>query len=77
VKQPIRILLQTTISTTTDDWSIARFSLLDRYFTSLKDEIGNPLCEVVARVGEASLKENRLVDADGNDPVLSNLDRDR
>ncbi|MFM2304448.1 MAG: hypothetical protein RLZZ135_1860 [Cyanobacteriota bacterium] len=68
MKQPIRILLQTTIATTTDGWSIARFSLLERYLSSLKDEIGNPLCEVVSR--------DRQVDADDNDPVLSNLNRD-
>jgi hypothetical protein len=67
MKQPLRILLQTTIAPTDDDWSIARFSLLDRYLSSIKDEIGNPLCEVVAR--------DRQVDADGNDPVLSTLDR--
>jgi hypothetical protein len=69
MKQPIRILMQTTIATTTDDWSIARFSLLHQYLTSLKDELGNPLCEVVSR--------DLQVDADGNDPVLSTLDRDR
>lgn len=64
--QPIRILLQTTIPTTEDDWSIERFSLLRDYLASLKDEAGNPLCEVTAR--------NRESDADGNDPILSQLD---
>jgi hypothetical protein len=68
MKQPLRILLQTTIAPTDDDWSIARFSLLERYLSSLKDELGNPLCEVVSR--------DRQVDADGNDPVLSALSRD-
>ncbi len=68
MKQPLRILLQTTIAPTDDDWSIARFSLLERYLSSLKDELGNPLCEVVSR--------DRQVDADGNDPVLSTLSRD-
>ncbi|HBL12093.1 MAG TPA: hypothetical protein DD379_11925 [Cyanobacteria bacterium UBA11162] len=63
--QPIRILLQTTIPTTEDDWSIKRFSLLQDYLASLKDETGNPLCEVTAR--------DRQTDADGNDPVLSTL----
>jgi hypothetical protein len=63
--KPIRILLQTTIPTTEDDWSIERFSLLRNYLASLKDEDGNPLCDVTAR--------DRSEDADGNDPVLSTL----
>ena len=58
--QPIRILLQTTITTTEDDWSIARFSLLRDYLAALKDEAGNALCEVTAR---------DRADAD-NDPIL-------
>lgn len=64
--KPIRILLQTTIPTTEDDWSIERFSLLNNYLASLKDETGNSLCKVTAR--------NRESDAIGNDPVLSQLD---
>lgn len=64
---PIRILLQTTIPTTEDDWSIERFSLLRDYLASLKDEAGNSLCEVTAR--------NREADSDENEPVLSTLDR--
>jgi hypothetical protein len=31
MKKPLRILLQTTIPTIEDDWSIARFSLLQDY----------------------------------------------
>jgi len=65
MSRPIRILLQTTIPTTEDDWSIERFSLLSDYLASLKDENGNPLCEVTAR--------DREEDAEGNDPVLSTL----
>jgi hypothetical protein len=65
--KPIQILLQTTIPTTEDDWSIERFSLLRNYLASLNDEAGNPLCEVTAR--------DRKPDAEGNDPVLSQLDR--
>ena len=65
MKKPIRILLQTTIAKTEDDWSIERFSLLGDYLASLKDEDGNNLCQVTAR--------NRESDAEGNDPVLSNL----
>jgi hypothetical protein len=66
VAQPIRILLQTTIPTTADDWSIARFSLLHHYLASLQDQAGHLLCEVVSR--------DRQSDASGNDPVLSTLD---
>ena len=65
MSRPIRILLQTTIPTTEDDWSIERFSLLRDYLASLKDEAGNPLFEVTAR--------DRSEDAEGNDPVLSTL----
>ncbi|MBD1881345.1 hypothetical protein [Coleofasciculus sp. FACHB-T130] len=65
--QPIRILLQTTIPTTEDDWSIWRFSLLRDYLASVTDEAGNPLFEVTER--------DRVLDADGNDPILSTLDR--
>jgi len=65
VASPIRILLQTTIPTTEDDWSIARFSLLRGYLSSLQNEVGEPLCEVVARDRESN--------ANGDDPVLSTL----
>ncbi|MGA7954398.1 MAG: hypothetical protein WCA07_12855 [Gloeobacterales cyanobacterium] len=67
MKKPLRILLQTTIPTIEDDWNIARFSLLQDYLASLKDEVGNPLCAITAR--------DRVVDAEGNDPVLSTLSR--
>jgi len=63
----IKVLLQTTIPMTEDDWHIERFSMLRDYLASLQDEAGNPLCEVVAR--------NREADAIGNDPVLSTLDQ--
>lgn len=64
---PIRILLQTTLLPTENDWCINRFSLLCRHLTSLTDEAGNPLCAVTAR--------DRYPDATGNDPVLTTLDR--
>src|SRR2546427_2463552 len=67
MNRPIRILLQTTIPETKDDWHIGRFSLLRDHLASLKDEAGNVLCQVTAR--------NRESDAGGNDPVLSALDR--
>jgi hypothetical protein len=66
MKRPIRILLQTTIPDTEDDWHIGRFSLLHQHLKSLKDEEGNSLCEVTAR--------NREVDPAGDDEVLSRLD---
>ncbi|WP_197518572.1 hypothetical protein [Mycobacterium sp. ACS1612] len=53
-----RILLQTTITESSDDWDVARFSLL-------ADELRAAGHEVVAR--------NRA-NRDGDDPVLSHLD---
>src|SRR5215471_1668608 len=64
---PVRILLQTTIPGIEDDWNINRFSLLRDHLASLKDGGRQAWCEVVAR--------NRQVNADGNDEVLSLLDR--
>ncbi len=64
--KPIRVLLQTTIPFTEDDWHIQRFSLLRDKLASSKDEAGNPRFEVVAR--------NRESDAAGDDRVLSTLD---
>src|SRR5438445_402846 len=61
MKRPIRILLQTTIPETKDDWHIGRFSLLRDHLASLKDEAGHGLCQVTAR--------NRESDAGGNEPV--------
>jgi hypothetical protein len=47
--RPIKILLQTTIPTTPDDWSIGRFGLLSRFLQEQRDERGNMLFEVVSR----------------------------
>ncbi|HYA19129.1 MAG TPA: hypothetical protein VEG25_00555 [Burkholderiales bacterium] len=66
MKPPIRILLQTTIPATEDDWQIERFSLLQEHLGSLRDDLGRILCEITAR--------NRDVEADGSDKVLSQLD---
>jgi hypothetical protein len=63
--RPIKILLQTTIPTTEDDWSIARFSMLSNYLASLHDRDGKPLCVITAR--------DRTADPKGNDPILSTL----
>ena len=66
MNSPIRILLQTTIPATEDDWHVGRFSLLGEHLRGLKDAEGRALCEVTAR--------NRETNADGDDEVLSRLD---
>ncbi|MDB5034765.1 MAG: hypothetical protein JWQ98_2006 [Chlorobi bacterium] len=63
---PTRILLQTTIPATEDDWNIGRFSRLHDHLSSLADSSGAPLFEVTGRNLERS--------GDGADPVLSRLD---
>lgn len=63
MQAPIRILLQTTIADTADDWHIGRFSLLQDFLGSQTDEEGAPLFEVTARDRHGA----------DNDPVLSNL----
>jgi hypothetical protein len=63
---PIRILLQTTIPGTADDWNIGRFSMLRDYLAALTDEDGAPLCDVTARDRTAP---------GSPDPVLSTIDR--
>ncbi len=67
MNSPLRILLQTTIPTTKDDWSIARFSLLAEYLGALKNDEGKPLCEIVSR--------DRQSNSIGDDPVLSTLEQ--
>ena len=64
--KPVRILLQTTIPKTEDDWSIARFSLLRDHLASISDQSGDRIYEVIAR--------DRETDNQGNDVVLSVLD---
>ena len=49
MKSPTKILLQTTITFTEDDWHIGRFSLLGEHLASLKDENGDAHYEVTAR----------------------------
>lgn len=63
---PIKILLQTTIPFTEDDWHIGRFSHLAEYLRSLADADGRPLYDITAR--------DRENDASGNDAVLNRLD---
>jgi hypothetical protein len=62
----IKILLQTTIRTTRNDWSIARFELLAGFLRAQEDDRGNPLFAVTARDRESS---------DAPDPVLATLHR--
>ena len=66
MKNPVKILLQTTIPFTEDDWHIGRFSLLTEHLKSLTDENGDALYEVTAR--------NLEHDETGNDKVLNKLD---
>jgi hypothetical protein len=49
MNRPIRVLLQTTIPTIRDDWSISRFSLLAKSLREERDLDGRPLFEVTAR----------------------------
>ena len=67
MERPIRVLLQTTIPKTEDDWSVERFSLLRDYLASIKEQDGTPTFDVVAR--------NRESNQSGNDVVLSVLDK--
>jgi hypothetical protein len=47
--EPVRILLQTTIPSIEDDWSIARFSMLGALLREQRDDRGNALYEVTMR----------------------------
>jgi len=49
---PIKVLLQTTIPTTADDWCIARFSLLGQFLREQRRN-GAPLFEVTMRDRES------------------------
>lgn len=60
-----RILLQTTIPYTEDDWHIGRFVLLREHLASLRGDDGLPLFEVIARDRDPS---------GAPDSVLSRLD---
>lgn len=62
----IKILLQTTIPTTPDDWSIARFGLLTNFLREQKDAAGNALFDVTARDREPP---------GAPDSMLSTIDR--
>jgi hypothetical protein len=62
---PIKVLLQTTIATTADDWSIARFSRLAAFLREQRDSEGRPEFEVTTRDRERP---------GAPDPVLAALD---
>ena len=65
MSNPIHILLQTTIPSVEDDWTIDRFSLLADHLASIKDKSGAPIYEVTTR--------NRETNAQGDDVLLSEL----
>lgn len=65
---PLKILLQTTIPTTEDDWSIARFSLLTRFLSDQRDSTGAPIYAVTARDRDPPGKPDSVLAAlDGTD----------
>jgi hypothetical protein len=65
VAKPIRVLLQTTIAPSDDDWHIGRFRLLREYLESLRAADGAPLTEVEAR---------DRIPSGRPDPLLSRLE---
>ena len=62
----IKVLLQTTIAPTSNDWSIDRFSLLAALLRQERDESGQPLFAVTTRDRDP---------LGAPDTLLSNLDR--
>jgi hypothetical protein len=65
MRSPIKILLQTTIVASDDDWSIARFSRLVRLLRSQSCELEQPVYAITARDRETPTR---------SDPVLATLD---
>lgn len=65
---PIRVLLQTTIPSIADDWSIARFTQLGALLRAQRSPAGKPAFEVTMRDRDPS---------GAPDSVLSTLDRGR
>lgn len=61
--RPIRVLLQTTIPRTDDDWHVGRFSMLRDHLAGWRGADGAAVCEVTAR-DRAGAED---------DPVLSRL----
>jgi hypothetical protein len=65
LRSPIKVLLQTTIPTTADDWDIARFSLLGQFLREQRRN-GRPMFDVTMRDRET---------LGAPDSVLSTLDQ--
>jgi hypothetical protein len=63
--RPRKILVQTTIAPTTEDWAVDRFSMMTQLLRCQRDAHGRPLFEVVARDREPGAQP---------DSVLSTLD---
>jgi hypothetical protein len=61
--RPIKILLQTTIPTTPNDWSIARFNLLAQFLRVQRDEGGKILFEVISRDRDGLGAPDRVLSA--------------
>jgi hypothetical protein len=71
-RKPARILLQTTIPSAVDDWSIARFGLLGALLRSQRDEAGRPLYTVVMRDRDSPGRPDGMlstIDAGGIDQL--------
>jgi hypothetical protein len=66
MRKPKKILLQTTIPTTNQDWSIARFSSLAALLREQRNDEGDPLYDVTARDRDAPGQP---------DSVLSTIDK--
>src|SRR5260221_5688308 len=66
MNRAIKMLLQTTIPESPDDWSIARFGLLTKLLRDARDSNGRPLFDVTARDREPP---------GSPDSVLSTLDK--
>jgi len=65
MSKQVKILIQTTVPYTEDDWHVGRFSMLTEHLRSQTDADGNAIYHVTTR--------NREADANGIDPVLSEL----
>jgi hypothetical protein len=59
--RPIKVLLQSTIATTRDDWSIARFDLLAQFLGDQRDEHGNAMFEIISRDRDALGAPDRIL----------------
>lgn len=63
---PLKILIQSTMPFTENDWHVGRFSLLRQHLSSIRSNDGNALYDVWVR--------DREPDEDGNDPLLTKAD---